>query len=82
MNTFFPTTRAAAVSYTCENMKKLGKGAVALSPSQISNMNTTEFKKCENTFGTITTWSADRLTALATIAKKVNIFCSVSTFNY
>ncbi len=71
--------RAAAVtpSYTCAKLTQLGKGATALSATQLSSINSTEFAKCITTLGAITKWSAGQLSALATLALKVK-----NSFNF
>jgi len=67
---FFPNQkRAASSNYTCDNLKKIGKGLVGLSSTQIANINANEFGKCESSLGSITTWSSDKLVALAARAK-------------
>lgn len=67
----FPTEKRATASYSCDNLKKVGKGVIGLSTTQIGSINSTEFGKCENSLGSITTWSTDKLASLATRAKLV-----------
>ena len=50
--------------YTCANIIDMGQSAVFMTTSDINGMDATEFYNCIPTFGYITNWNSDQLSAL------------------
>ena len=74
VNQIFPQSKKrAAVNYTCDKLKQLGKGVTAMNTTQLALISTAEFKKCITTLGAITSWSTSQLSTLASLAITVNI---------
>ena len=60
-----------AAVYTCSDVQTLGDSATSLSATDIANMDSSEFQDCLETFGEISDWDSDQLSALTDQAKTV-----------
>lgn len=65
------TEKRTTDHYTCHKLRQLSKGVTSLTPTELSEISTAEFLKCDTVLGAITTWSTKQQTALAALAVKV-----------
>ncbi len=76
-------TPNVVVDYSCSKLKQIGKGVISLKANQLAQINQTEFAKCITTLGTITNWSPDQLSSLASLAIQVkyNIYTPFNEYS-
>ena len=63
--------RAADSKITCSKLKQIGKGVIALSAAQLTNIPLSEFGDCILSLSTITNWSPVQLSSLSNLALQV-----------
>ena len=59
-------------SLSCSDIQVMGTSATALTTTDISELDSTEFSDCVETLGAISDWDSDQLTSLASKAKAVS----------
>ena len=62
--------RTAITTFTCTDLTTLGSAISSLTAAQLATITPTEFVSCQTLLGS-TTWSAEQLVSLVTIAKTV-----------